>query len=221
MTSVKVELPVGSSLSLEFAGAPPVLKSIHANSPLKDVPLHWYAQTVTVADVEYSYISDTQSLNELLNQFRDSPRTLTLHKTPLAGPPQVTITLPVGKELHMELNGFPPVVVSVNDKSCLSGKVPEGYVVDRLMFPPDKELSLATGGFTAANVNRALLESSHQEGRVMVLKKVIAKGDTVSSSRPFDFKNSFTNQSKWTVKRMFGIETKASVVKKGGAKNIS
>jgi len=224
MTSIKVELPTGSRLGLEFAGSPPVLKSIGPNSPLLakgDVPLHWYAQTLIVKDVEYSYIADTASLEELLGNFSDSPRTLVLYKTPLIGPSQVTVTLPVGKETGIELHGFPPVVVHVDERSAFHKTVPEGYVVDRLILPEDdKELSLASGGFTAANVNRALVESAHEEGRILVLKKVTPKGDTVSSSRPFDF-GAFTNQSKWTVKRMFGMENKVSSVKKGEAKTLA
>lgn len=217
---VKVELPTGSLLGLEFAGSPPVLKSIQDTSPIA-VPLNWYAQTVSVRNVEYSYIADTAFLNKVLDELRDEYRTLTLYKTPMVGPPQVTLTLPPSKDIGIDLEGFPPVVINVNESSEFYSRVPEGFVVDRLIFPKDeKELSLASGGFTATNVNRAIVESSNQQGRLLVLKKVVPKGDTVSSSRPFDL-GAFTNQSKWTIKRLFGKEDKASAVKKGQAQNLA
>lgn len=227
MTSFKVDLPMGSSSLLHgmtFAGSPPVLKAIDPSSSLArstdDILLHWYAQTLSVDNIEYSYIADTHTLEELLQQFCHVPGTqLTLYKTPMIGPPQVTLTLPAGKDIDIDVDGFPPVVSHVAKSSMWHAKVPKGFVVDRLILHSG-ELSLASGGFTASNVNRAIAESSSEQGRIMVLKKVTPKGDVTSSSRPFDW-GAFVNDSKWSLKRVvFGVEEKASTVKKGAGKSL-
>jgi hypothetical protein len=208
---------------MTLVGAPPVLTAIDADSQLSThpIPLNWYAQSLSVENIEYSYIADSHTLQELLHQFHGTPRrVLTIYKTPQIGPPQITLTLPAAKDVGLDLDGFPPVVSHVNKSSMWHNKVPEGYVVDRLVLLSDgKELSLSSGGFTASNVNRALMETSEQEGRVLVLKKVTPKGDTTSSSGPFDL-SSFRNRSHWSIKRMFGMEDKASVVKKGVTKSV-
>lgn len=227
MTSVQIDLPEGSSLAgMTLAGSPPVLTAMDPDAASltttsgSTVPLYWYAQTLSVPKIEYSYIEDAHTLQELLKKFSDAPRTLTLFKTPLIGPPQITLSLPKGKDIGLDLDGFPPVVTHVETSSIWSGGiVPEGFVVDRVILNNDQELSLESGGFTANNVNRALAESSNEEGRIMILKKVKPKGDVTSSSRPIDW-SSFTNESKWTIKRMFGLETKPCAVRKSAVKSL-
>mmetsp|Transcript_829 Transcript_829/g.1540 ORF Transcript_829/g.1540 Transcript_829/m.1540 type:complete len:224 (-) Transcript_829:155-826(-) len=206
---------------MTLVGTPPVLIAIDADSLLSThaIPLNWYAQSLSVENIEYSYIADSHTLQELLHQFHGAPRTLRIYKTPQIGPPQITLTLPAAKDVGLDFDGFPPVVSHVNKSSMWHTKVPEGFVVDRLVLSDGKELSLSSGGFTASNVNRALMETSEQEGRVLVLKKVTPKGDMTSSSGPFDL-SSFRNRSHWSIKRMFGMEEKASVVKKGVTKSV-
>lgn len=222
---ITINLPVGGKPlgGMTLAGAPPVLTALDPDSPLAttcSIPLHWHVQTLSVENIKYSHIADSHTLQELLHQFQNVPRTLTLYKTPQIGPFQITLTLPAGKDVGLDLDGFPPVVSHVNKSSMWCNKVPEGLVVDRLVLSnDDKELSLSSGGFTARNVNRALMQTFDQEGRVLVLKKVTPKGDVTSSSMPFDL-SSFTNRSQWSIKRMFGKEEKAFAVKKGVVKSV-
>jgi hypothetical protein len=213
MTSFNVGLPVGSSLGLHFASSPPVVQAIDADSPLAKAGIQpgMYVQTLLVEGAEYSYISDAQSLEEALHFYHDIPRTLVFRDFALEGPPSVKITLPVGT-LGMELKGFPPTVVAVDKSSCLYGKLPVGFVIERLIVEK-KEQSLATGGFSDVNVKRALQESSHIEGRILVAKNITPLGDTKSSNRPFDL-GAFCNHSPWNLNRMFGKEKKQTPLPK-------
>ena len=205
MTSLNVGLPAGSSLGLHFAGNPPVVQAIDPDSPLAKAGIQpgMFVQTLLVSDAEYSCITDTPSLEEALHYYQDIPRTLVFTDVALEGPPSVKVTLPVGK-LGIKLKGFPPTVVAVDETSALYGKLPVGYVMDRLIVD-GKEFSLATGGFTDVNVKRTINESSPIEGRIMVVKNVTLLGDTKSSSRPFDL-GSFVNHTPWSFGRMFGKE---------------
>jgi hypothetical protein len=209
MTSLNVGLPVGSSLGLHIAGNPPVVQAIDPDSPLAKAGIQpgMYVQTLLVSDAEYSYITDAPSLEEALHYYHDIPRTLVFTDVALEGPPSIKVTLPVGK-LGIQLKGFPPSVVAVDKMSALYGKLPVGYVVDRLIID-GKELSLATGGFSDVNVKRALNESSHIEGRIMVVNNVTPLGDTRSSNRPFDL-GAFVNHTPWSLGRMFGKEKSPS-----------
>jgi hypothetical protein len=209
MTSLNVGLPVGSSLGLQFASSsPPVVQAIDEDSPLAKAGIQpgMFVQTLIVEDAEYSYITDVQSLEEALAFYSHVPRTLVFRDVPLQGPPTVTITLPVGTQLGIKLKGFPPTVVEVDKSSTLYGKLPVGYVVERLIIEK-KELSLASGGFSDVNVRRALEESSHIEGRILVANNVTPLGDTKSSNRPFDL-GAFRNHSPWSLNRMFGKDNK-------------
>jgi hypothetical protein len=212
MTSLNVGLPVGSSIGLHFASSsPPVVEAIDEDSPLAKAGIQpgMFVQTLIVEDAEYSNISDVLSLEEALDFYNRVPRTLVFRDAPLQeGPPTVKIILPVGR-LGIQLRGFPPTVVEVDKSSTLYGKLPVGYVVERLIIEK-KELSLLSGGFSDVNVRRALEESSHIEGRILVANNVAPLGDTKSSSRPFDL-GAFCNQSPWSLKRMFGNDKKQTL----------
>lgn len=79
------------------------------------------------------------------------------------------LTLPSGK-LGITLKGFPPVVTAVTPDSPLAGEVLPGMTIDQLIIPGSPPFTLASGGFTDLNVTKRLMENSHVEGRVLVLK---------------------------------------------------
>jgi hypothetical protein len=194
-TTETIVLPKGP-IGVVFDGKPPIVQEILSDSPLFGTKLAvgQYVQTLIVPGVvEISFITDTQHLLYYLDYYQQAEsRTLILRRHILSGPLQFKLTLPATSDnLGLTMAGFPPIITHIAADSPFFGLVQSGMVVDRLYIPgwqPKSELSLATGGFTDANVIKALKDSSHIEGRILVLK-ILDKpilGDTKSSSAGFD-----------------------------------
>jgi hypothetical protein len=201
MTTKSIVLPKGR-IGITFDGYPPRVASVAKDSPLFDeVSEGCYAQTLIVPGCEVSFIPNATQLDNDLRLFEHQDRTLVLRDFPIAGPPIWTVSLPTGP-LGIHMQGFPPVITGVS--GVFDGKdfIRVGLTVDRLFVPGLYDLSLATGGFTDARVVKVLNETSHVEGRFMVLSDVLPRNQTKSAPGLLDLGGFKTSQG-WSFKRMF------------------
>ncbi|GAX11312.1 hypothetical protein FisN_15Lh241 [Fistulifera solaris] len=163
---VKVPLPQHASSGFSFEHDPPRVSSVVNDSHQR--LLGYYFSKLALPGLEISGIFDCNILRKLLMENEHVERTLILTDTPpKRGEILYQYTLP--REVGLTFSGFPPCVQSISDYS-LFGRVRVGQAIHALCIPGRSPLMMQSGGFTAMRLQQQIEETSHIDGRHLILK---------------------------------------------------
>lgn len=225
-----VPLPIGltlSELGIEIgrSSSPPTITNVFVekDSPLVGlVHIGQYCHGIRLPQVEIVNLTDAAQLMDLIQANQHNPRELLLSDTAFYIDPCLQQqqqggggysgalykhTLPTttrNTDLGIQFGGFPPVIESVSPHSPCAGRLHSHQTVECLMVSPNQEIfSLTSGAFTSAKLVEKLNNSAHVEGRLLVVKDGVVRSQKGEATW-FDWGGSFTNQSSWGIRRMFG-----------------
>lgn len=180
---VKVPLPVHASLGFFFENDPPRVSSVSNETHQR--LLGYYFSKLTLPGLEISGVFDCNALRALLIENQNVARTLILTDTP----PKRGETLyqhDLQKAVGLTFSGFPPRVQSITDES-LNARIRVGQAVHALCIPDRAPFMMKSGGFTAFRLQQLLDETSHIDGRHLILKDRMEVLRPKEGSRdPFD-----------------------------------
>mmetsp|Transcript_22587 Transcript_22587/g.63024 ORF Transcript_22587/g.63024 Transcript_22587/m.63024 type:complete len:231 (-) Transcript_22587:1548-2240(-) len=199
-----VQLPQGAGLDgMDFAGSPPRVSRVDANSPLADqMAVGDYCHGISMQGVDVVNLKDAQHLKDLIRQNQHAPKRelmlcQTPHYTDPCIPPATTramqvrsalykILLPPTINLGFTMTGFPPYVHDIHQASPVHGIMVPHQTVVALVVPGYEVFNLQSGGFTSANLLQRLEATSHIEGRQLVLQEGRTGVRNKGSSDPMD-----------------------------------
>lgn len=165
--NVEINIPVHAiSSGFSFENDPPRVSSVTNEAHQRFVG--YYFSKLKLPGLEISGVLDCNVLRALLLQNQSLVRTLILTDTPpRRGDTLYQHDLP--KNVGLTFSGFPPVVQSITDVTWMS-RVRVGQAVHAVCIPGRAPFMLESGGFTASRVQQLLNETSHMDGRCLILK---------------------------------------------------
>ncbi|GAX12762.1 hypothetical protein FisN_15Hh241 [Fistulifera solaris] len=176
---VKVPLPLHASSGFSFEHDPPRVSGVVNDAHQR--LLGYYFNKLALPGLEIWGVFDCNVLRKLLMENEHVERTLILTDTPpKRGEILYQYTLP--REVGLTFSGFPPCVQSINDK-FLFGRVRVGQAVHALCIPGRAPFMMQSGGFTAVRLQQQIEETSHIDGRQLILKDKKEELKTRAGSR--------------------------------------
>ncbi|KAG7374184.1 hypothetical protein IV203_013279 [Nitzschia inconspicua] len=182
-SSVKhiLHIPPGQAdLGIEFAESPPKIVRVDPSCIFEGkAEVGLYVHVLRLPELEIVNLRDSQHLVNLLQANVSLPRELWLSENPSYVDTSLGSThtgalykhvLPATENLGVLLVAFPPIINVVREESPMKGRLIPGQTVEALLIPGRPRMDLAAGAFTDAKVTQALQETSHIEGRMLVVK---------------------------------------------------
>lgn len=178
-SSFTFDLPIGSD-GFQLTGVPVQL----GETLDKDVVLPagvtpgMYVHSIQILpDLEVTHLTNADTANQILKSNAHLNRRLVVRQDPPVLQHNdgfyYTHTLPTPatlEDLQIKMNGFPPRVVSVEDKSPFAGKIHPRQVVAELRIPGKPILNAQSPGFTAYKVEQDLKAATTISGIQLTVK---------------------------------------------------
>ena len=223
-----VPLPIGlkfSELGIEIGGSPPTItNAVQEDSPIYGlIHMGQYCHGIGLHQVEIVHLSNAAHLIDLIQANHQNPRDLLVSDTPFFIDPYLQGVVPSGysngalykhmlpttttEDLGVQFQGFPPAIQGVSPHSPCAGRLHPHQTVECLIIPGREVFSLKSGAFTSAKLVDRLNNSSQIPGRILVVKDGVGHSQKGKSSN-FDLGGTFTNQTGWSLGRMFGAGKK-------------
>jgi hypothetical protein len=191
VTLVILDLELNSSSGIIFDGSPPrVTRLAHDIPSLSGQSIKgYYMQCLQMPGVEISNVYDTTRLHQVLIANQGLPRRLILSShAPEANNDgcRYAHDIPANASLGVHFSGFPAMVVSVDPKSPMAGKIHPGQSVYAVLVPGQPDLKLHSGGFTGHRVEEHLRQYCHVSGKRLVITDKPKVLRDQASNRAFD-----------------------------------
>ena len=173
---VIIDLPIGESSGIAFAGSPPRVSQLILEFPhVKENEVHgYYFHALQILPgLEVSNVYDSNRLRELIMANQNLARRLVLSQVPPAiqnDGCRYKHDIPTGSELGIQFTGFPAQIGSVDPSSPFVGKIYPGQHVDSVIVPGQPVLTLQSGGFTGSRVQEYLKRHAHVPNKQITLK---------------------------------------------------
>lgn len=191
-----IDIPAGSD-GFQLTGTPVQLGTAlgkDINLPA-GVDSSWYVHSIQILpDLEVTHLVNLETATTILSSNKHLARRLGVGRDlPVLKENDgfhYTHTLPTPaslEALQLKLNGFPPRVTIVEDKSPLAGKIHARQVVQELRIPGQATINSQTPGFTAHKVEQELKKASGVVGiRLTVKDELNVVRKKKGSSAAFD-----------------------------------